>query len=67
MQVGGLRRIEVRGERPELSYPRSRKERFTNETLRDGIYKCVGMNMVVVVAVIIFMVFMVFFLFLYYS
>jgi len=30
MRVGGLRRIEVKGENPELSYPRNRKERFTD-------------------------------------
>ena len=28
MQVGGVRRIEVPGERPELSYSRDRSERF---------------------------------------
>lgn len=30
MNVGGLRRIEIPGELPELSYPRDRKERFTD-------------------------------------
>jgi hypothetical protein len=39
MNVGGIRRIEVRGELPELSYPRDRAKRFTNETFRDGIFK----------------------------
>jgi hypothetical protein len=33
MQVGGIRRIEVRGELPALSYPRDRSQRFTNELL----------------------------------
>ena len=28
MRAGGLRRVEVPGERPELSYPRGRRERF---------------------------------------
>ena len=28
MQAGGIRRVEIRGERPELSYPRPRNERF---------------------------------------
>ena len=28
MRAGGLRRVEVPGERPELSYPRDRRERF---------------------------------------
>ena len=31
MSVGGIRRIEVRGERPELSYPRDRSKRFGND------------------------------------
>lgn len=39
MQPGGVRRIEVPGERPELGYALDRNVRFTNETLRDGIYK----------------------------
>lgn len=30
MNVGGLRRVEILGEYPELSYPRDRKERFTD-------------------------------------
>jgi hypothetical protein len=28
MQPGGVRRIEMNGEKPELSYPRNRSERF---------------------------------------
>eukprot|EP00891_Asterochloris_glomerata_P005084 jgi/Astpho2/5084/Aster-08020 len=28
MQAGGIRRVEIRGEHPELSYPRPRNERF---------------------------------------
>ena len=39
MAVGGIRRLEVRGEIPELSYPRDRNERFTNEIFFDKIYK----------------------------
>lgn len=31
MQPGGIRRVEIRGEIPELSYPRDRSQRFTNE------------------------------------
>ncbi len=30
-QVGGIRRVEVPGERPELSYPRDRSKRFTDD------------------------------------
>lgn len=33
MQVGGIRRVEVPGEHPELSYPRNRSERFTDELI----------------------------------
>lgn len=38
MRVGGIRRVEVRGELPELSYPRDRSQRFTNELVpsREG-------------------------------
>lgn len=37
----GIRRVEVPGDKPELSYPRDRSQRFTNETFsQDGkIYK----------------------------
>lgn len=31
MKVGGLRRIEISGEKPELSYPRDGKERFVED------------------------------------
>lgn len=31
MKVGGIRRVEVPGDRPELAYPRDRSERFTDE------------------------------------
>eukprot|EP00775_Hariotina_reticulata_P007432 gene7432-7641_t len=33
MKVGGIRRVEVPGSVPELSYPRNRSQRFTNELL----------------------------------
>ena len=36
MAVGGLRRIEVLGEHPELSYARDRSERFANELFGEG-------------------------------
>jgi hypothetical protein len=39
MKPGGIRRIEVPGEKPELGYSLDRSVRFTNETLRDGVYK----------------------------
>ncbi|KAF5838942.1 hypothetical protein DUNSADRAFT_1958 [Dunaliella salina] len=31
MRPGGIRRVEIPGEIPELSYPRDRSQRFTNE------------------------------------
>ena len=41
MAAGGLRRIEVPGAKPELSYARIRSERFFNELFGDGDkYKC---------------------------
>ena len=36
MAGGGLRRIEVPGARPELSYARDRSERFANELFGEG-------------------------------
>eukprot|EP00878_Enallax_costatus_P012618 GHUV01013178.1.p1 GENE.GHUV01013178.1~~GHUV01013178.1.p1 ORF type:complete len:175 (+),score=22.60 GHUV01013178.1:288-812(+) len=42
MKVGGIRRVEVPGDKPELSYPRDRAARFTNELLPNSegrIYK----------------------------
>lgn len=40
MQPGGIRRIEVPGEKLNtIGYSLDRSVRFTNETLRDGIYK----------------------------
>lgn len=41
MQIGGIRRVEVPGDHPDLSYPRDRSLRFTNEIIsQDGkIYK----------------------------
>lgn len=38
----GIRRVEVPGDHPELSYPRDRSQRFTNELIpsKEGkIYK----------------------------
>jgi hypothetical protein len=37
MQVGGIRRVEVPGERPELGYSRSRRERFTDEAVSSDL------------------------------
>ncbi len=39
MRAGGVRRIQVPGEHPELSYPRDRGKRFTSELFRDRIFK----------------------------
>ena len=36
MVSGGLRRIEVPGTRPQLSYARERSERFANELFGEG-------------------------------
>lgn len=36
MAGGGLRRIEVPGARPELSYARERSDRFANELFGEG-------------------------------
>ena len=35
MQPGGVRRVEVPGEKPELGYSLDRNVRFTNEYFRD--------------------------------
>ena len=41
MAGGGLRRIEVPGEHPELSFARDRSERFANELFGEGRkYRC---------------------------
>lgn len=41
MAAGGLRRIELPGTRPELSYARERSERFANELFGEGSkYRC---------------------------
>ncbi len=39
MRPGAIRRIEVPGEVPALSYPRDRRERFTDELLRPSVYR----------------------------
>jgi len=42
MKPGGIRRVEIPGEIPELSYPRDRSQRFTNELIPSSegkIYK----------------------------
>lgn len=39
MRAGGVRRVEVVGDHPELSYPRDRSQRFTNELYLDKMYK----------------------------
>lgn len=36
MRAGGLRRIEVPGDHPELGYPRDRSLRFTDDSLKEG-------------------------------
>eukprot|EP01023_Acetabularia_acetabulum_P062844 TRINITY_DN7811_c0_g1_i12.p1 TRINITY_DN7811_c0_g1~~TRINITY_DN7811_c0_g1_i12.p1 ORF type:complete len:228 (-),score=37.55 TRINITY_DN7811_c0_g1_i12:159-842(-) len=37
MKVGGIRRIEVPGSKPELSYPRERNQRFTSELMSSDL------------------------------
>jgi len=39
MKVGGIRRIQVLGDHPELGYARERSLRFTNELFKGKIYR----------------------------
>jgi hypothetical protein len=44
MRVGGLRRVDIPGAHPELSYPRKRSERFTDKLNTKSVSHCISLT-----------------------
>ena len=41
MSIGGVRRVEILGSKPELGYPINKSERFSGQRLTGDYFKCV--------------------------